>query len=61
VPDQQPPVVGQRTELQRVQAATVAVPLLGDDGGGVLARVRGAEYAEGGVARVAVLGVGDDQ
>ena len=32
VADQQPAVAGQRAELQRVQAAALAVPLLGDDG-----------------------------
>ena len=61
VPDQQPAVAGQRAELQRVQAAALAVPLLGDDGGLVVGRVGGAQHPQRRVARVAVLGVGDDQ
>ena len=61
VPDQQPPVVGQRTELQGVQAAALAVPLLGDDGRLVLGGVGGAEHPQRRVARVAVLGVRDDE
>ena len=61
VADQQPPVVGQGAELQRVQSAAVAVPLLRDHRRGVLGGAGRPQHAQRGVARVAVLGVRDDQ